>query len=230
MDKGKGQISRANNEAFIEVKCKKSGGNNRGNKHLKSVSVKQKTQYGPKAKSSTTRTTPPASTNKASTFGYNKESPSNKENVAKNASASTLPKRPPRPLFTTLNKGNGSFSICNSFEALNVDNSIIEEAAMGSKVTTSGNQWKRLIKSNKSDSDDEVEPVQNETFLELEVVEELLEEEMLVSSSNHWLMVMWMSFGNGSSSGCHGGVWWLIMDEEDDEVVVNIWREFIERE
>ncbi|GJV62183.1 hypothetical protein Tco_1468283 [Tanacetum coccineum] len=29
-------------------------------------------------------------------------------------------------------------------------------------------------------------------FLELEVVEELLEEEMLVSSSNYWLMLIWM--------------------------------------
>ncbi|GJU05012.1 hypothetical protein Tco_1121442 [Tanacetum coccineum] len=28
-------------------------------------------------------------------------------------------------------------------------------------------------------------------FLELEVVEVLLEEETLMSSSNHWLMVMW---------------------------------------
>ncbi|GKC69779.1 hypothetical protein Tco_1115662, partial [Tanacetum coccineum] len=38
----------------------------------------------------------------------------------------------------------------NSFKALNVDDTIIEEVAMGSKVTT-------------SDSDDEVDPVENET-------------------------------------------------------------------
>ncbi|GKB90755.1 hypothetical protein Tco_0963027, partial [Tanacetum coccineum] len=52
----------------------------------------------------------PAGTNKAS----NKESPSD--------------------------KGNGSFSISNSFEVLNVDYSIIEEVAMGSKVNTSSTQ------------------------------------------------------------------------------------------
>ncbi|GKA48744.1 hypothetical protein Tco_0741702 [Tanacetum coccineum] len=37
-------------------------------------------------------------------------------------------------------KGNGSFSISNSFEVLNVDYSIIEEVAMGSKVNTSSTQ------------------------------------------------------------------------------------------
>nr|GEY57688.1 hypothetical protein CTI12_AA224650 [Tanacetum cinerariifolium] len=136
----------ADDEGFIEVKRKKSGGNNGGNKHFKSVSVKLKTQYRSKAKQSTAGTPPPAGTNKASTSGYNEESPSN--------------------------KGNGSFSISNSFEALNVDNPIIEEVATGSKVTTSGKLAlvdddgkppKKVDYSDNLDNDDEVEHVQNET-------------------------------------------------------------------
>nr|GEV41869.1 ribonuclease H-like domain-containing protein [Tanacetum cinerariifolium] len=49
-------------------------------------------------------------TSKASTSGYNKESPSN--------------------------KGNGFFSLNNSFEALNVENPIIEKVATSNKATT----------------------------------------------------------------------------------------------
>nr|GEX10047.1 IQ motif, EF-hand binding site [Tanacetum cinerariifolium] len=88
----------------------KLGGINGGNKHFKSVLVKQKTQYRLKAKQSTTRTAYHAGTNKAS----NKESQSN--------------------------KGNRSFSISNSFKVLNVDSPIIKEVATGSKVPTSGNK------------------------------------------------------------------------------------------
>ncbi|GJW73980.1 hypothetical protein Tco_0133350, partial [Tanacetum coccineum] len=60
-------------EGFIEVKMKKSGGNNGGNKHFKLVSVKPKTHYRPKAKQSTEgtsnslKTTFFVGTNKAST-------------------------------------------------------------------------------------------------------------------------------------------------------------------
>nr|GEW78387.1 hypothetical protein [Tanacetum cinerariifolium] len=79
MDKGKGRISRADDEGSVKVKHKKSGGNNGGNKHFKSVLVKPKTQYQPKAKQSTAGTALPAGTNKASISGYNKESPRNKE-------------------------------------------------------------------------------------------------------------------------------------------------------
>ncbi|GJY70965.1 hypothetical protein Tco_0474668 [Tanacetum coccineum] len=50
MDKGKGGSSGADDEGFVEVKKKKSSGNNGGNKNFKSVSVKQKPQYHPKAK------------------------------------------------------------------------------------------------------------------------------------------------------------------------------------
>ncbi|GJU08117.1 hypothetical protein Tco_1124547 [Tanacetum coccineum] len=39
MNKGKGQNLRTSDEGFIEVKRKKLGGNNVGNKHFKSVSV-----------------------------------------------------------------------------------------------------------------------------------------------------------------------------------------------
>ncbi|GJS49660.1 hypothetical protein Tco_0599781 [Tanacetum coccineum] len=60
------------------------GGNYGGNKHIKSVLVKPKTQYVPKAKQSNTGTSPkmapPAGTNKDTTSGYNKESPSNNDN------------------------------------------------------------------------------------------------------------------------------------------------------
>ncbi|GKC07554.1 hypothetical protein Tco_0999164 [Tanacetum coccineum] len=113
---------------------------------------------------------PPASTNKNTTSGYNKESPSNNGN---------------------------DFSISNSFETLNVDDPIIEEVATGSKVTTTGTQEdgqcsiplveminvleKHILEGklvlvdddekplekvdylDNSDSDDEVEPVENET-------------------------------------------------------------------
>ncbi|GKB91441.1 hypothetical protein Tco_0963713 [Tanacetum coccineum] len=47
MDKGKGGSSRGDDEGFIEVKKKKSSGNNEGNKNFKLVSVKPKTQYRP---------------------------------------------------------------------------------------------------------------------------------------------------------------------------------------
>ncbi|GKB21363.1 aldehyde oxidase GLOX-like protein [Tanacetum coccineum] len=50
MDKGKGGSSGADDEGFVEVKKKKSSGNNGGNKNFKSVSMKQKPQYHPKAK------------------------------------------------------------------------------------------------------------------------------------------------------------------------------------
>ncbi|GJX90861.1 primary amine oxidase-like protein [Tanacetum coccineum] len=54
MDKGNGQTSGADDEGFIEVKKKKTGGNNGGNKNFKPIS--------------------------ASKLGYNKESPNNKGN------------------------------------------------------------------------------------------------------------------------------------------------------
>nr|GEU97060.1 hypothetical protein [Tanacetum cinerariifolium] len=53
IDKGKVGSSRADDKCFIRVKKKKSGCYNRGNKNFKSVLVKPKIQYHPKAKQST---------------------------------------------------------------------------------------------------------------------------------------------------------------------------------
>ncbi|GJV75138.1 zinc finger, CCHC-type containing protein [Tanacetum coccineum] len=53
MYKGKGGSFGADDECFIEVKKKKLGGNNGGNKNFKPVSVKPKTYYYLKAKQST---------------------------------------------------------------------------------------------------------------------------------------------------------------------------------
>nr|GEY76160.1 hypothetical protein [Tanacetum cinerariifolium] len=64
-----------------------------------------------KGTSSSPKTTPFVDTNKVSISGYNKESPSNKGNT---------------------------FSLSNSFEALNDENLIIKEVASGSMATTSG--------------------------------------------------------------------------------------------
>ncbi|GJY55815.1 hypothetical protein Tco_0454930 [Tanacetum coccineum] len=182
MDKGKEKTSRNNDKGFVEVKKKKSevkkkklGGNNRGTKNFKPVSVKPKTQYRPKAKQSTKgtsnspKTTPFVGTNKASTSGYNKDSPSYRGSF---------------------------FSLSNSFEALNIDNLITGEVATGSKATTTVTQEEgqsstpivekinvlekhilegKLVLVNddgkllekvdypvSSDSDDEVESVENE--------------------------------------------------------------------
>nr|GEV87960.1 hypothetical protein [Tanacetum cinerariifolium] len=106
-DKGKGQTSRADDEGFIEVRKNKSGDNNYGTKNF-TVSMKPKTQYRLKAKqlfegmSNSLKMTPFVSTNKASTSCYNKESRSNKGNT---------------------------FSLSNSYEALNDENLIIKEVA-----------------------------------------------------------------------------------------------------
>ncbi|GJR40973.1 pol polyprotein [Tanacetum coccineum] len=112
-DKGKGQTLGADDESFIEVKKKKSVGNNDGTKNF-TISVNTKTEYRPKAKQSSEapKTTPFDGTNKASTSGYNKESLSNKGNT---------------------------FSFSNSFKALNDENLVIEEVATGSMATTSAN-------------------------------------------------------------------------------------------
>ncbi|GJS00776.1 zinc knuckle CX2CX4HX4C containing protein [Tanacetum coccineum] len=67
----------------------------------------KRVEYRPKAKQSTACMASPAGTNKAS----------NKESLSI--------------------KGNGSFSISNSFEVLNVDNLFIKEVATGCKVTNS---------------------------------------------------------------------------------------------
>ncbi|GJR53953.1 hypothetical protein Tco_1404474 [Tanacetum coccineum] len=81
MDKGKGGSSGADDEGFVKVKMKKSGGNNRGNKNFKLVSLKPKPQYRPKAKQSTKganqKTTPSISKKKVSISGNGTFSHSN---------------------------------------------------------------------------------------------------------------------------------------------------------
>nr|GEV43519.1 hypothetical protein [Tanacetum cinerariifolium] len=157
-DKCKGQTSGANDEGFIEVKKNKSGGNNGGTKNF-TVSVKPKTQYRLTAKQSSEgtslpKTTPFVGTSKTSTLGYNKESSSNKGNT---------------------------FSLSNSFAALNGENLIIEEVSSVSMATTLGtqeevqsstpivdkinvleNNWKKVDYLGDLGSGDEVEPVDNE--------------------------------------------------------------------
>ncbi|GKA02674.1 hypothetical protein Tco_0675455, partial [Tanacetum coccineum] len=138
MDKGKGQTSRADEEGFMEMKRKKSGGNNGGNKNFKQVLLKPKTLYHPKAKqlakgmSNSPKTTPFVGTNKALKSCNNKDctkSPSN--------------------------KGNGFLddvnlvSLSNSFEALNDRNPVLKEVVKGNAATYFG-------------SKDEVKPVDNE--------------------------------------------------------------------
>ncbi|GKA78685.1 multidrug resistance-associated protein 5 [Tanacetum coccineum] len=82
---------------------KKSGGNNRGNKNFKLVSVKPETHYRPKANQSTE-----AVTQKMTLVG--------KKNVSTSC--------------------NGTFSLSNSFEALNVENLVIEDIETGNKAST----------------------------------------------------------------------------------------------
>ncbi|GKD09923.1 chalcone--flavonone isomerase [Tanacetum coccineum] len=102
------------------VNQKDKGGNNGRTENFKPILVKPKTQNRPKAKQSTggmsnsLKTTHFVGTNKNSTSGYNKESPSN--------------------------KGSIFFLLVTHFEALNYENPIIEEVATGSKDTTSGTQ------------------------------------------------------------------------------------------
>ncbi|GJZ40424.1 hypothetical protein Tco_0586987 [Tanacetum coccineum] len=73
MDKGKGGSSGADEEGYVKVKRKKSGGNNEGNKNFKPVSVKLEPQYRPKAKQSTDganqKTTPSVGKKNVSTSG-----------------------------------------------------------------------------------------------------------------------------------------------------------------
>ncbi|GJR49308.1 hypothetical protein Tco_1399829 [Tanacetum coccineum] len=58
VDKGMSGSSRADDEGFLEVKWKKSGGNIRATKHFKPVSVKPKPQYRPKVHQSAKRVSP----------------------------------------------------------------------------------------------------------------------------------------------------------------------------
>ncbi|GJS18525.1 hypothetical protein Tco_0412997 [Tanacetum coccineum] len=103
----------ADDEGYIEVKKKKSGG------------------------TGSPKMTPFVDTNKASTSSYNKEPPNNKGNT---------------------------FSLSNSFDALNDENLIIEEVSAGSMTTTldDAKPPKKVDYLANLGNDDEFEPVENE--------------------------------------------------------------------
>nr|GEV80802.1 hypothetical protein [Tanacetum cinerariifolium] len=123
VDKGKGGSSGADDEGFIEVKKKKSGGKNRGTKNFNPVSVKPKTQYLPKV-------------------NHSIEDNNGKKNVSTSGNSS---KKTSMTNASTL--VNGTFSFSNSFEALNVDDPANEEVESGNKASTSSVQeeWQSAI-------------------------------------------------------------------------------------
>ncbi|GKF99359.1 hypothetical protein Tco_0298142, partial [Tanacetum coccineum] len=71
-----------------------------------------------------------------------------------------------------LTSGNGKFSLSNSFEALNVDNTVTEELHSGDKtyllarkcmlLDDEGKPLEKINYMGNRDSEDEVEPVDNE--------------------------------------------------------------------
>ncbi|GJS49457.1 hypothetical protein Tco_0599578 [Tanacetum coccineum] len=138
MDKDKGGSSGVNEEGLVEVKKKKSSGNNGGNKNFKPVSMKPKPQYRRKAKQST-----------------------------KWANLKTTPSVGKKNVLTS---GNGTFSLSNSFEALNVKNLVSEEVETEGECVLVDDDVKPLKNvdySGDQDSEDEIESVDNEmaTFL-----------------------------------------------------------------
>ncbi|GJW36801.1 ribonuclease H-like domain-containing protein, partial [Tanacetum coccineum] len=131
---------------IVKKKKSKTGSSDGDNKKLKPVPVKPKTHYHPKAKQSTEGTsnspkkTPFVGMNNASTSCYNKESPSK--------------------------KANGFCSISYSFVALNVENVDIEKVAIEGKlmfVYDDETPFEKVDFFGKTESEDEVEPVDNET-------------------------------------------------------------------
>ncbi|GJY88712.1 hypothetical protein Tco_0503340 [Tanacetum coccineum] len=133
------------------TKKKKSGGNNGGTKNLKPVLVKQKTICYPKAnqptKEAILKTAPSTTKKKVSTTCH-----SSRKTGKMNASTS----------------GNGTFSLSNSFEALNVDNAVTEEVDSGAAggecvlLDDEGKPLENIDYTGDHDSEDEVEPVDNE--------------------------------------------------------------------
>ncbi|GKD73562.1 zinc knuckle CX2CX4HX4C containing protein [Tanacetum coccineum] len=123
VDKVKGGSSRADDEGFIEVKNKKSGGNNRGTKNFKPASVKPKTQYRPKVNQTTTE----LRSKTASFVG--------KKNVSTSCNSSKKTN-----MTNGVTSSNGIFSLSNLFEALNVDDPVTMELESSNKASTSGSQ------------------------------------------------------------------------------------------
>ncbi|GJY27378.1 retrovirus-related pol polyprotein from transposon TNT 1-94 [Tanacetum coccineum] len=116
VDKGKGGSFGADNESFVEVKKKKSGGNKEGTKNFKPVSIKQKTQYHHKVNQST----------EGNNGKKNVSTSGNSSNMANMTDAST--------------SGNGTFSLSNSFKVLNVDDPANVEVESSNKASTSSVQ------------------------------------------------------------------------------------------
>ncbi|GKA30433.1 hypothetical protein Tco_0716738 [Tanacetum coccineum] len=123
VDKVKGGSSGADDDDFIEVKKKKSGGNNRGTKNFKPISVKPKTIYYPKVNQPTEEASPKTALS-ADKKKVSTTSNSSKKTGKMNASTSR----------------NGTFSLSNSFKALNVDNTVTEEVDSGDKTSMFGVQ------------------------------------------------------------------------------------------
>ncbi|GJW51544.1 hypothetical protein Tco_0092895 [Tanacetum coccineum] len=120
VDKVKGGSSGADDDGFVEVKQNKSRGNNEGAKNFRPVLVKPKPLYIPKPTGEASpKTAPPANTKKASITCK-----SSKTIVQTNASTSR----------------NGTFSLSNSFEVLNVDNSVAEDVDSGDRIVRSSVQ------------------------------------------------------------------------------------------
>ncbi|GJX65322.1 hypothetical protein Tco_0299665 [Tanacetum coccineum] len=127
----------------------KSGGKNGSTKNFM-VSVKPNTQYRPKAKqsiegtSNSPKTTPFVGTNKASTSGYNKNSPSNKGSKATTSG--------------TQEEGQSFTPIVNKI-------SVLKKQILDGKLMFVNDDRKPLEKVDYMDnlgSNDEVEPVKNE--------------------------------------------------------------------
>nr|GEV12676.1 hypothetical protein [Tanacetum cinerariifolium] len=133
----RGQILGADDECFIKVKRGKLGGINGGNKHFKSVLVKPKTQYRPKAKQSTVEIASPVGTNKAS----NKESPKNKVRLL--------------PLVR-----NRRAMICPSSRKDVIEKHILEGKLV--LVDDDGEPMENVDYLANLDNDEEVEPIKNE--------------------------------------------------------------------
>ncbi|GKB29324.1 hypothetical protein Tco_0868725, partial [Tanacetum coccineum] len=156
VDIGNGGSYGADDDGFIEVKRKKSRGNNRGTKNLKPVSVKHKTIYHPKVNQSTAEVSPKT----APSAGIGTFSLSN--------------------LFGALNIDNtvieevdsgnkasmaGLQTKGNSFNPVVDKINMIEPQPMEGKcvlVDDDGKPLKKVDYSDDHDSEDEVEPVDNE--------------------------------------------------------------------
>ncbi|GJX04287.1 ESKIMO 1-like protein [Tanacetum coccineum] len=147
MDKGKGQTSGADDECFIKVKKKKSGGNNGGTKNFKPVSVKPKTQYRPKAKQLTEGMS--NSPKKTPFIALNVDNPINEE-VATGSKATTS---------GTQEEGQSSTHIV---EQINVLKKHILEGKLV-LVDYNGKPLENVDYPDNSNSDDEVEPIENKT-------------------------------------------------------------------